>query len=453
MWIASRRLPSLRIAVPGYLPDGTTVPAHSEENDSVLTITTPISRSNAIAPEPTPRPALDGQTFLVGDDVYIRAIDVADAPFGTAINATIFPHSTHWLEKWVKEDLPKTERQAFYTIVRKIDDQPVGLLTTERHEPLTRLSSWIDPMLGDQGQRYLAEAMRLVVPWLVDEQHRPNLRVLISSEQTLVAAALEEVGARLMTRFREMFRIRCGRADGIVYEYLNRQWVERLGDPAAIELPVSGLGVPRPVPAPVVLAGDPPLNAVKVGPRVYLRPLTKADAGEMSLWSRRDTEIFWDAGRWMASAPGWHALEERNQQEDPRTWVRFTICLRENDETIGSLGISDINYQHGTAETEGALFRPEHRGGGYGFEAKHLLFDYAFNTLNLHALQSFVIFPNTRSAAALRKQGYREAGRAHWEFASFGTFENFVTFDLLASDWRHLPRTGDPVPHDEDRGA
>jgi hypothetical protein len=28
----------------------------------------------------------------------------------------------------------------------------------------------------------------------------------------------------------------------------------------------------------------------------------------------------------------------------------------------------------------------------------------------------------------------------HWAFPSFGTFENFVCFDLLASDWRQMPR-------------
>lgn len=405
-----------------------------------------------VTTEPKPRPGLDGQTFLVGEHVYVRAIDPADAEYSTAIAATIFPHSTHWMENWIKEELPKAERAGFYAIVRKSDDQPVGRFTTYRYEPTTFLQSWVDPLLGDQGQEYLSEALRLVVPWLVDEQHRPLLRIHITSEQTLVAATLEEIGARQTARFREMLRTWGGRADGIVYDVLNRQWVERLGDPAEIELQRTGIGEPRPVPAHGVLEGDPPANAVRIGQRVYLRPLTKVDNEVMALWSLRDPETFWDAGRWPASGVNWHHQEEKNQKEDPSTWVRFAVCLRENDEIIGSMGISDINYQHGFAETESAMFRPEHRGGGYGSEAKHLLFDYAFNTLNLHVLQSFVIFPNTRSAAALRKQGYREAGYAYWGFPSFGTFENFVVFDLLASDWRALPRAEHSVT-EEERGA
>lgn len=387
-----------------------------------------------------PRPGLDGQTFLVGDLVYIRAVDPADAEFGTALAANLFPKSTHWLENWVKEELPKAERTGFFVTVRKSDDQPVGRLTTHRWEQVTQLQPWIDPLLGEQGQRYLAEAMRLVVPWLVDEQHRPNLRILIGADQTLVTAALEDIGVRPVARFRDMFRTWGGRTDGVIYEYLNRQWIDRLGDPAAIELPRAGTGEARPVQPPVVPEGDPPANAVRVGQRVYLRPLTKDDADVMAHWSMRDPETFWDAGRWPASGIAWAGVEERLQKDERPDWVRFAVCLRENDEIIGAMGVSDIDYLHGSGETESAMFQGEYRGGGYGTEAKQLLLDYAFNTLNLHVIFSFVIFPNTRSAAALRKQGYREAGRAHWSFSSFGQFENFVVFDLLASDWRALHR-------------
>jgi RimJ/RimL family protein N-acetyltransferase len=400
----------------------------------------------------TSRPGLDDQTFLVGDLVYIRAVDPADAEFGTALAASTFPKSTAWLENWIKEELPKAERTGYYVIVRKRDNQPIGRLTTNRYEPVTRLYPWIDPLLGEQGDPYLAEAMRLVVPWLVDEQHRPNLRILVTSNQTRTIVALDNIGARLIVRFREMFRVWGGRADGLFYEYLNPHWIERLGDPAAIDLPRSGTGEPRPVQTPVIPQGDPPTNAVRIGERVYLRPLTKADYEQDAHWSLRDPETFWDAGRWPASAIAWAGIEERNQKEERPDWVRFAVCLRESDEVIGALGITDINYLHGFADTESAMFRPDYRGGGYGTEAKQLLIDYAFNTLNLHTIQSFVIFPNTRSAAALRKQGYQEAGRAHWEFSSFGTFENFVVFELLAADWRALPRvaSGDRV---EEGGA
>ena len=146
-----------------------------------------------------------------------------------------------------------------------------------------------------------------------------------------------------------------------------------------------------------------------------------------------------DAGS--ARDPGYASWVEGDEKEESHESVRFAVCLRETDELIGSVGICGIDQIHGYAESGSEIFRDEYRGGGYGSEAKHLLFDYAFNTLGLHSLQSFVIFPNPRSAAALRKQGYRDAGRMHWVFPSFGKFENIACFDLLAADWRAMPRT------------
>ena len=55
-------------------------------------------------------------------------------------------------------------------------------------------------------------------------------------------------------------------------------------------------------------------------------------------------------------------------------------------------------------------------------------------------VESWVLFPNTRSAAALRKQGYREAGRVNWLYPFEGGLGNFVAFDLLAEEWRAMPR-------------
>ncbi|MDQ3654178.1 MAG: GNAT family N-acetyltransferase [Chloroflexota bacterium] len=400
---------------------------------------------------PVPGTGHQGQTFLVGDEIYIRAIEPADSAYGQSWTRTILPRSTERYETWIKEEMAKVKRQATYIILRKRDDVAVGSFTTRRWDPVTQVMPWVDPLYGERGRQWLAQALEMAIPWLVDEQQRPIAKIHIAADQPEAIARLGAIGARPEVRFREMLRTWGGRTDLLLFEYLNRQWVDRLGDPRDTPLERSGTGEPRPVPAPVTLDGDPPANAVKVGRRVYLRPIEKKDAAQIAYWSRQETETFWDAGRWMYSTHGFAAHETDRQKKDPQTSVHFAVCLRANDELIGTLGLDDIDYVHGFAETGSAIARPEYRGSGYGSEAKHLLFDYAFNTLNLHALQSFVIFPNTRSAAALRKQGYREAGRLHWDFASFGKFENFICFDLLASDWRQMPRADFPAAEEEPR--
>lgn len=128
------------------------------------------------------------------------------------------------------------------------------------------------------------------------------------------------------------------------------------------------------------------------------------------------------------------------QESTPQGWVRFAVCLRESDAVIGFVGIDDIDCRYRTAESDSEMSDSAYRGSGFGSEAKHLMFDYAFNTLGLHMLQSWVLFDNTRSAAALRKRGYTEAGRVHWIVHRNGTFTNIGVFYLRSDDWRPMPR-------------
>lgn len=50
------------------------------------------------------------------------------------------------------------------------------------------------------------------------------------------------------------------------------------------------------------------------------------------------------------------------------------------------------------------------------------------------------MYTNTRSAAALRKQGYRDVGIEPWLVQGVGGYDNFGTYELLADEWRAMPR-------------
>jgi RimJ/RimL family protein N-acetyltransferase len=132
---------------------------------------------------------------------------------------------------------------------------------------------------------------------------------------------------------------------------------------------------------------------------------------------------------------------EDHQKEEFPEWIRFAVVDRATGELAGGNGLLEMNYVARRGETE-SFFLPNYRGQGYGSEAKHLALDYAFNRLDLHMVTSWVFFPNVRSAAALRKQGYREAGRINWLYANRGTLDSFVVFDMLATEWRAMPRAG-----------
>jgi RimJ/RimL family protein N-acetyltransferase len=352
----------------------------------------------------------------------------------------MIPRSVSATKSWIEDDL-KDEEDLHLVIVRKSDDRPVGSIkrATWRHN--VWLTGKIDPIFGEEGQHLLAEAYTLALQWMVDEQHRMIAHVdEVPSTQPIVLEKLQAMGARITSTFREAHRTAEGYTDWNILTYLNKNWVKTLGDPYAMEKPRTGTGEPRPVIAPVTVEGDLPPNAIRIGPRVYLRPLQKADAAQLVEWARRETEPFWSSGRSVMSQTSIENWFEEIYKKEPLNWVRFAVCLRENDEFIGAVGIDGIDYQHRRAESESEFHHVGYRSKGYGTEAKHLLFDYAFNTLGLHTLQSWVMYTNTRSAAALRKQGYRDVGIEPWLVQGVGGYDNFGTYELLADEWRAMRR-------------
>jgi RimJ/RimL family protein N-acetyltransferase len=134
---------------------------------------------------------------------------------------------------------------------------------------------------------------------------------------------------------------------------------------------------------------------------------------------------------------------DADESEEFPHYIFFSVCERGTDTFFGEVGLVHVDFVNRTAETASWLQRPEFRAQGYGSEAKHLLLEYTFDTLGFHMVESCVRFENTRSSAALRKQGYREAGRIGWMSNRDGAFSNFVTFDLLADEWRALSLTSD----------
>ena len=389
----------------------------------------------------TPGTGHEKQSWLVGDHIYLRTVEEDDAEYAASWRQGVIRRTKSATESWIEDDL-KNEDDDHLIIVRKSDDRPVGSLVRSTWKHNIWLTGYIDPLFGDQGQTWLGEAYILALQWAVDEQHRVIAHVeCVTADQPIVLEMLLGIGARISSTFRESIRRNGGFIDSHMVTYLNKNWVQTLGDPYDEVKPRSGTGETRPVIAPVDVDGDilPP-NAVRVGPRVYLRPLRKSDAAEIMKWARRETEPFWSSGRGVITQTSMEKWIENLAKNEPQSWIRFAVCLRENDECIGAVGIDYVDFVNLSAESESEFHNVEYRSKGYGTEAKHLLFDYAFNTLGLHSLQSWVMYGNTRSAAALRKQGYRDVGIEPWLVLTRGRYENFGTYELMADEWRAMPR-------------
>jgi RimJ/RimL family protein N-acetyltransferase len=176
-------------------------------------------------------------------------------------------------------------------------------------------------------------------------------------------------------------------------------------------------------------------NPIMIAERVYLRPFETADAETLAAIAATETDTFMYRGRKPFSPLAYERDTGEAYKGEYPPWIAFVVALRADDRCIGQIGVSDIDYLHRTAETFSALGPAEFRNRGYGTEAKHLLLEYCFDRLHLHALRSSVFEANTRSAAALLKQGYREVGRLKWADVKDGRYQDDLLFDLLRDEW------------------
>ncbi len=381
--------------------------------------------------------------FLTGDTLYLRPIELADARHPEAWRDSIFPISPQRAEEILKDDIPKDAMHRKHRMVacRKSDDKPVGAATYETEGELyTYIRAHADPALDDeQATPIIAEILSIIVPWRLLECHNVTVWAELDAPTPELLAAVAAIEMHPAACYREAIWHRGARHNQWVYERLHPGWVERIGDPGP------GIEVATDPPAETPHArrvslrlpeGDIPDNALLVSERLVLRPTRPDDWQEGSRLLRRETETFFNNGRWLPSPIVAGSWITDSQKADPPRNIELSVILRETGAVIGTMSMFHIDLVHGTAETGAGIFEVEMRGKGLGSEAKLLLLEYAFDFLGLHAVRSFVWGPNTRSQAALRKQGYRDAGSFRWTSLVGADFVDTRTFDLLASEWR-----------------
>lgn len=402
------------------------------------------------APDDAPDPRIfsaEGQAFLIGDTIFLRGLEEEDAVRASGWRDSPYPINAERAGELIKEHIEGETGpgKRFLVACRRSDGEPVGSLRQERwatNDLDLPLTLYANPALPDAG-RITAEMLGLFLDWGRSEGELPTTYFEAGDDETDLIAAARSLGMRQMASWREQRWSAGAWRDRVLYQWYNPDWVVRLGEPgpgieAALPVDDPSRWRPRQYPTYGTVDGAPPTNAVMVGPRVYLRSLEMSDAPGVIAAQRRETETFFDEGRLPWSAARLRQHYRRISKDDPPEWVRFAVCLRETGEHIGSNGLMGISPIHRTAETESNFHNAAYRGAGYGSEAKQLLLAYAFERLGLHSVHSWVWGPNTRSAAALRKQGYRESGRVHWSGTKNGEWTHAYTFDFLAEEWREM---------------
>lgn len=394
---------------------------------------------DAIETHSTTAPA---PSFLTGETIYLRGLQLSDAKWATAWRGSLFPITAEKAEEALKVEVPRQNLEDRYRLIacRRSDGRPVGSVTLSDVAYLsTELTLSSDPALGGAGAALQAEMVRLVVPWLSAERKRPVVRVLTDVDMEPVVSAAASLGMDPAVQLRHGAWRQGRLRDAVYYEFLNPIWTSRMGDPGP-GLAEAGHPVLHPTsPAP---RREPherlalPDNAMIGSQRLALRPFQPEDAESVSSRILEETDTSFGHSRFPYSAillADWFGEMSEN---DPSTEFEVAVVHRESGALVGEVGLYAIDWQARTAESGWWIYRAEDRGKGYGTEANHLLLEYAFDHLGLNMIWAWVKSLNPRSQAGLRKQGYRDAGRFTWTGFGPDGFENALMFDILADEWR-----------------
>jgi RimJ/RimL family protein N-acetyltransferase len=386
-----------------------------------------------------------GQAFFVGPTLFLRPVEPEDVRSAPLWHPDPWPTPVEVAEERLKEQLgddPDAEADAQRMLIcRRGDDRPLGSVffdydgehactITFTHDPSRTVDEWA---------AVEAEVITAFLPWMIDKRNLMKVyteHTWPTGDHPQVVAAAEFIGMRRCFRLREAGLMRGHRFDWIGYELLDPRWIVTLGMPRGMEEGPVERQVRAPAPVRWNAPAEPPVNAIVSGERLSLRPFDPVDGKLASRWLMQDTEDVFPNGPDVVNpwvyGQGHVALAE----ESPPTHLRFAIVRNEDDLLIGANGLTHLDLLHGNAETESTIFHPDFRSRGYGTEAKHLLLEIAFERLGLHMIYSWVSEFNTRSSAALLKQGYREAGYFAWTHLYQGNYLGGRYYDLLASEWR-----------------
>lgn len=387
-----------------------------------------------------------GQAFLVGPTLFLRPVEPEDAATAPVWHPDPWPVPVEVLTERLKDEIgddPDAEADDQRLLIcRRSDDRPLGSVrcTFERGWGCHLRFSHDPNRTQDQWAAVEAEVMAFLLPWMIEVRNVVAVTTEHAGDHPLVAATALRLGMRRHVRLREAYRIAGQRFDRIGYELLDPRWVATLGLPRGMEEGLERRDVRSPAPLEWPRSGAIAANAVIAGVRLSLRPFEPADGTQAARWLLEDSEVFYPNGPDIYNPWAYGRRFVAIAEASPVRWVRFGIVRDADDHLIGAIGLTHLDLLHRTAETEMELYRPEFRNRGYGTEAKHLLLTYAFERLGLHMVYSWVSEFNERSAAALRKQGYREAGYVAWNHPSRGRFVGGWYFDLLAREWRAARR-------------
>ncbi len=91
--------------------------------------------------------------------------------------------------------------------------------------------------------------------------------------------------------------------------------------------------------------------------------------------------------------------------------ARMVFAVEKDSKHIGNVGLYDIDYVHKKAELWIVIGEPKYRHRGFGRQCLTILFNYAFNCLNLNKIYLHVDQDNISAVRFYKSLGFKKEGR------------------------------------------
>lgn len=174
-----------------------------------------------------------------------------------------------------------------------------------------------------------------------------------------------------------------------------------------------------------------------IGENIILRPLRIEDLEKTHRW-RNDLEIIklsqgvrFPKTKEMDMDWFQHVLNDKSNKN-----IFFGIDEIETKEFIGIIQLNDINYISGTAIWGFIIGDKSNQGKGYSIEAPKLLFNYAFNILNLRKIFGYPIANNIATLRMHEKiGGFQNEGNLKKHVFFDGEYHDVFILSLFKEDF------------------
>ena len=164
--------------------------------------------------------------YLTGERIYLRALQLSDKDHAAAWFNSPYPINATRAEAFLKDELKDPySRTQHLAIVHRASDEIAGRLTVWTNGRKAVISFTAAPWIPD-GDRLLADTLRITIPWLRDEASMLSINIAVPADQVESIAAAAELGMHMGVRLRDHVARPGYRVDKLLYQALGPIWTE-----------------------------------------------------------------------------------------------------------------------------------------------------------------------------------------------------------------------------------